>query len=246
MNRFFYVILSALLLPASVMAQNVKKDIRSGNKAYDEGAFQDAELNYRKALENVEGDNQTALYNLGNALYRQDNFDAASGSWAMAADQYESPGKKANAAFNLGNAMMKTQKYPEAISSYKEALRNNPGHDDARYNLEYAKKMLKQQQQDQQNQDQQNQDQQNQDQQNQDQQNQDQQNQDQQNQDQQNQDQQNQDQQNQQQQQPQQQEISREDAQRMLEALKQGEKETMEKLNKKKVKASRVKIEKDW
>ena len=32
----------------------------------------------------------------------------------------------------------------------------------------------------------------------------------------------------------------------MLEALQQGEKETMEKLNRQKVKASRVKIEKDW
>ena len=50
-----------------------------------------------------------------------------------------------------------------------------------------------------------------------------------------------------QQQQPQPKEISKKDAERMLQALKNGEKETLEKLKKARAaKAQRVKIEKDW
>ncbi len=247
MKRILFI--TGILLIAvslSLFGQNTRKDIRSGNRDFREGDFQQAELKYRKALEEPDKNKVSALFNLGGAQYRQENYEAAQGSWAMVADQAESHVQKSEAAYNLGNSLMKSQDYEKAVALYKEALRKNPGFEDARYNLEYAKKML--QQQDQQNQDQQNQDQQNQDQQNQDQQNQDQQNQDQQNQDQQNQDQQGQDQQEQQQQEQQQQEqqISKEDAQRMLEALQQSEKETMEKLNRTKMNASKVRIEKDW
>ena len=271
MKKLYIVFISILAFSLGnyCEAQNVRKEIRSGNKKYTDGNFQDAELSYRKALENSDNKEPDALYNLGSSLYQQENYEAAAGSWAMTADQVSSKKEKSEALFNLGNSLVKNQKFDEAVAAYKEALRQNPKDKDARYNLEYARKMLaqqqQQQQQDQQNQDQNKdkdkqdkedqQDQQNQDQQDQqnqdqqDQQNQDQQDQqnkdqqDQQNQDQQ--DQQNQDQQDQQKQ-PQPQQISKEDAQRMLEALNQDEKETMEKINSKKVKATRVKIEKDW
>ena len=239
MKRFWVILITIFgFFSFGLQAQNARREVRLGNKEYLNGEYQEAELFYRKALEDPQNFKDEALFNLGNALYRQDNFDAAGGSWAMAADLAVEKNQKSQAFYNLGNSLMSKQEFEKAIQAYKESLRKNPANEDARYNLEYAKKMLKQQEQ--QNQEQQNQEQQNQEQQNQEQQNQEQQNQEQQNQEQQNQEQQNQEQQNQEQQ------ISREDAERMLEALKQNEKETMEKLNEKKVKATRVKIEKDW
>ena len=124
------------------------------------------------------------------------NAQYMSGQFESAAENY-GQGETVNDLYNRGNALAQQQKYDEALSLYKQALNQEPTHEDSLHNKSIVERLLEQQNQDQQNQDQQNQDQ---EQQNQDQQNQDQQNQDQQNQDQQNQDQQNQDQQNQEQQ----------------------------------------------
>ena len=48
--------------------------------------------------------------------------------------------------------------YSQCIEAYKQSLRNNPNDDETRYNLALAQKMLKDQQQQQQNQNQQNKD----------------------------------------------------------------------------------------
>merc|ERR1712065_74522 len=71
------------------------------------------------------------------------------------------PDQKAEVFHNLGNSFLEAEKYQESIEAYKNALRNNPRDMDSKYNLEYARKKLEeQQQQDQQDkEDQQNQDQ---------------------------------------------------------------------------------------
>ena len=161
----------------------------------------------------LEGDDPLARYNVGTARLSQEDPQAAPflESAANGAAQAENLDLASDANYNLGNARFAAEDLPGAIEAYKQALRQNPGFEDAKHNLELAQRKL-QEQQNQQDQDQQNQDQQ-QDQENQDQQ-QDQQNQDQQDQqdqeqqqdqqDQENQDQENQDQQDQEQQQQQQ------------------------------------------
>ena len=67
--------------------------------------------------------------------------------------------KKAKAYHNLGNTFMQQQDYQKAAKQYKDALRNDPSNENARYNLAYALDKLKNQQNQNQNQDQQNQDQ---------------------------------------------------------------------------------------
>ena len=51
--------------------------------------------------------------------------------------------QKALASYNLGNVYMKEKKYAEAVSAFKDALRNDPADDESRYNLALAKKLLK-------------------------------------------------------------------------------------------------------
>jgi Ca-activated chloride channel family protein len=50
------------------------------------------------------------------------------------------------ARYNRGNALAKLGKYQEAIASYQAAITQQPGHEDAKHNLDVLKKMLEDQQ----------------------------------------------------------------------------------------------------
>jgi Ca-activated chloride channel homolog len=248
-------IIAILLLVGSVSAfgQKERKFIRQGNRLYkkavensdstkiDSVNFAKAEIDYRKALDKKPGDFKSQ-YNIGNSLFKQKK-------WAESSSQYEqilesaSKEEKGKAWFNYGNSMLAQQKLDESITAYKNALRNTPKDLEAKYNLEFARRMKQKQQQQQKNKDQnkdnkdQNKDQQKKDQNKQDQ------NKDQQKKDQQNKDQ-NQDKNQQQQQQP---KISRQNAEQMLKALQNDERQTQEKVKKAEaLKAKSSRPDQDW
>ena len=158
----------------------------------------------------------------------------------QAAGTTKDPIEQSKAYYNLGNSYLKSEKYQESVDAYKMALRQNPKDDDARYNLAYALAKLKAQQQknNQQNKNQQNKNEQNKDQQKKDQQQQ-------KNQDQKKDQQQKQDQQQQEQKKSSQLKISKEEAERMLQALKNQE-QKLQKKNAKKFDATGGKPEKEW
>ncbi len=167
-----------LIYTTSVFAQKENKYIRSGNNLYEDQKYKEAEVDYMRALEK-NPESFKGQYNLGGALYKQENYKDASDLYNNLTSMTPDKEEQANAYYNLGNSLLKAQKYPESIAAYKNSLRLNPKDEDAKYNMEFAKKMLKQQQQQKQdeNKDQENKDdqQQKQDQQKQDQQQQDQQ-----------------------------------------------------------------------
>ncbi len=216
-----------------VHAQSERSLIRDGNRSYKENNFTDAEVKYKKALEKNK-DLPQGLFNLGDALYKQGRFDEAANQFLRASSKNDDAAAKSGMYHNLGNALLKEKKLPESIASYKEALKLRPNDLDTKYNLEYAKALLKQQQQNKNQQKESKQDKQK-DKQNQD-------KQDQQKQDQKKEEQQNKEEQRQAQQKKQQ--ISKEDAERILEALKNEEKDVQKKLHKKV--PARVRVEKDW
>ena len=225
---------------------------RLANEKFKEAAaqYQEAEISYRKGMA-VSKNFPQANYNLANTLYRQEKYEEAGNAYKTMAEQKgNDKSLQAKAFHNYGNSLLKQEKYKESIEAYKNALKLQPDDKDTKYNLEYArKKMVQQQNQDQQQQNQQNQDQQ--DQQNQQnqqqQQKQDQDQQDQQNQQQkQQQQQQKQDQQQQEQQQQQQQQKQQQDK-RQLDALQQNERQTQKKVAEEEMKkGGKAKQEKDW
>lgn len=238
----------------SLFAQKENKFIRSGNDLYAEENYKDAEVDYMKALEENPGSNK-GQFNLGDALYKQESYEDAAKIFNNQTELLSDKNQRSDAYYNLGNSLLKANKFPESIDAYKKALRNNPKNMEAKYNMEYAKKKLEQQQnKDDQNKDNKDQDKKDQDKKDQDKKEQDKKDQEKQDQEKQQQDQQqdkknqqgeNQDQNKQEQSQPQQ--ISKKDAQRMLEALKNNEKKTLEKLKLQKMKAGNTKkVEKDW
>jgi len=242
----FIVIILFLLFGSVSMAQQAKSYIKKGNDLYKQQKYKEAETNYRKSVEknpdSQKGKNLEGNFNLGDALYKQKKFaDAGAQFNQLAGATNNNKALTAAAWHNLGNSFLENKKLEESIDAYKKALINNPKDDETRYNLAYAQeKLKKQQQQDKQNKDNKNQDKKNQDNKNQDDKNKDNKN----NKNQDNKDKQNQDKKDQQQKQPD--KISKEEAERMLDALNNNEKQTQDKLKNKKLKGAKLNITKDW
>ncbi|MFN3560903.1 MAG: tetratricopeptide repeat protein [Chloroherpetonaceae bacterium] len=219
-------------------------------------------------------DKKEAIFNSGNALYRMNKFDDAEADYRKIAENNTlAPSLRADALYNIGNSYFTRAKdlqgeqkeamLKNAIKHYKESLKLNPNDLQAKQNLELAKALLKQEEdkkqgnnkndkQDQdknQNDKNQNQDDKQNDKNNQDQQNNKDKQENQQNQNQQNQN--NQDNQNKPKDQQQEQQgkqggaqISKADAEKLLDALKQDEKQMLKKYLMKK--SNQTKYEKDW
>jgi len=253
-NRKLFLLMT-ILLPAVAQAQQDKKSILQGNEYYRQQQYDEAAAAYQRSLGNNGLESVVGNFNLGAAWYKQKKLDDAIQQFTDIAGSATDKTLKAKAYHNLGNALLESQKLEESIEAYKKSLLNNPKDDETRYNLAYAQEKLKQQQQ-QNNQDQQN-DKKDQDNKDQNQKNKDQDNKDQDNKDP-DQDKKDQDQNkdnpndkndsdngknDQQQSQPGQ--LSKADAERLLEAMNQEEKNTQEKLKKKKG-TGQGKVVKQW
>jgi len=223
---FSLPLLFGLILAEQAGAQSVRSLVNRGNDLYRDGKYTDAEVNYRKALEK----DQALLpgkFNLGNALHKEGKLDDAIKQYEATLQSGTPAATRAKAHYNIGNSYLKQQKYQEAIHSYVESLKLSPDDFDAKYNLSYALRMLRQQQQ-QNKQDQKQNDRQQQ----------------QQKQQQQQQQEQQKKQQDQQQQQRQEKRISKADAQRILDVLKNNERDVQKKLRARP--AARPRTDKDW
>ena len=235
MTKKFYI-LSLLLVASAVQVfaqQKTDRDyLRSGNKLYNDSLFIKAEVDYRKALE-INPKSTDAMFNLANALLMQQKAQEAMEQYQSVSKIEKDKEKLAQIYHNMGVMLQSAKQLPQCIEAYKESLRNNPKDDETRYNLALAQKQLKDQQQNQQNQDQQQQQQeQKEDKQDQ-------------NKDQQEQEQKDQQQQNQQQQQQNKNEMSKENAEQLLNAVMQDEKNVQDKV-KKQIQIQGKKLEKDW
>ena len=235
-----FAVAGLLLLFSQAYCQKEKTQVRGGNRDYNKGKYHAAEINYRKALD-IKPLLNEAEFNLGNSLYMQENYSEAALSYLATAERSSDNKIKASSFYNLGNCLYSAEKYGEAVEAYKESLRKNPT-DEARHNLELAKKMLQQSGQDKQKSDENQESDEKQDQEDGDSQQDDKNSEKSEQQQQQSQE----GQQDGEQQEVQQIEISEEDAERILEAMKNEEQETMMKVLEQKNKGQKVKIDKDW
>lgn len=242
--RYILLIISLCMAVGSYAQRTDRDFVRRGNKLYADSLFVKAEVEYRRALD-VNPQSMEAMYNLGNSLLAQQKAEEAMKQYQAAASLIPAGGrniavadedkmKLAQIYHNMGVLLQSSQQLDACIEAYKSALRNNPRDHETRYNLTLAMKQRQQQQQEQQqNQDQQNQDQQKEE--------------EKQEQEQQNQQEQEQQEQQEQQQQPQeQQDMSKENAEQMLNAIMQDEKEIQEKVQKAMQEVQPRRFEKDW
>jgi tetratricopeptide (TPR) repeat protein len=224
----------SLLLTTSLMVygQGEKKYIREGNGKYKDSKYAESEIAYRKAIDKNKTSSD-AVFNLGDALYKQKKYEDAGKQFLDNSQVTVNNRKKSNSYYNLGNSMLNNNKIQESIDAYENSLKLNPANKEAKYNLAYAQDLLKQQQQ-QQNQKQQDKDNKKDNKKNDQNKNQDQNKKQDTGQNEKN------DKNQKQNQQPQQQSISKDDAQRLLDAIANDEKNVQEKV--KLAKAAKVKV----
>lgn len=150
--RFLYI-LFLCCVAGQISAQEAEDFIRKGNESYKAGDYKNAEVEYKRAESNKELDYITS-FNQGDALYKMERYEEAQTAFEKAIKSTGDKKEQANAHYNLGNTYLSQQKPSEAVNSYKETLKLNPKDAQARYNLSLAKQMLQQQQQQQQQSDQ--------------------------------------------------------------------------------------------
>jgi Ca-activated chloride channel family protein len=193
--------------------------IKDANELYEKGKYKEALSAYTEA--GADNPQHPILnYNIGNVLYKTGRFENA-------VEKYNIASGFNSSIYNIGNSLYKMKKLQEALAAYKQAIIKNPDDLDAKFNYEYTSRLLQQQnQKGNQKQDQQKKD-------------------DQKQKDKQKQDQKDKKQGDQQQTKEEQKQIDPKQAESMLQALQQKEKDLMKKLQKEKqVKVPKTK--KDW
>ena len=249
MRRHLITVALIALAVSGARAGKLEDAVEKGNKDFTAGKYKEALEQYQIA-ETERPESPELDYNIANALHEEGQYEEAVDRYTKALNS-DDVNVTADAYYNLGNTQFRMGDYQKAIEAYQQSLQLRPGDMNAKYNLELSRRLLKDQMQSQQqDQNQQNQQQQKQDQQQQQQQDQ----QDQENQ-QQNQEQQqaqqadeNKDQKEPQDQQSQQQveekPMSKEDAERILNALADDEKDVQKQIKRKVVGGDYV--GKDW
>lgn len=141
----FWLICLLTGLYGTIYGQEEKKFIRQGNGQYSDKKFAESEVSYRKAIDKNKMSTD-AGFNLGDALYKQNKYEEAGKQFLDNSVAMTDNNKKSASLYNLGNSMLNNKKVQESIEAYKNSLKLNPGNKEAKYNLAYAQDLLKQQQ----------------------------------------------------------------------------------------------------
>ena len=154
----YMVVALLLLVCGEVSAQQMRERglVRKGNREFKREQFEKSVDSYQRALQH-DSTCFEAKYDLASALYRTERYDKAEKTLlSIVGDSTRTELERGEVAYNLGNTQFAQQKYKEALSSYRQAMRCNPNDEDAKFNYAFTKRLIQQQeqQQQQQNQDQ--------------------------------------------------------------------------------------------
>ncbi|MDI6641014.1 MAG: tetratricopeptide repeat protein [Elusimicrobiota bacterium] len=121
----------------------VRGKIKKGNKLFYEKKYEEATEQYRDAQ--IKKPNSEIInYNLGNALYKQENYNDAIAEYNRSL-KLKNKDMKSKIYYNIGNTQYRLGNYDDAIKYYKKSLDLNPKDEDAKFNIQFIlQKALKQ------------------------------------------------------------------------------------------------------
>lgn len=148
--------LGTLLAVVLVTTAGVFGGVERGNRLFRAGRYAEAVEAYRSALENGT-DTPVLRYNLGTALLKLGRYGEAEEQLRAALKAVE-PATRENVYYNLGNRYLEEARgnpgsessralYDAALEAYKQALRLSPSDTDAKWNYELALRERERQQQ---------------------------------------------------------------------------------------------------
>ncbi len=142
--QLILITILTVLQTEMVLAESVDSNIQTGITEYRQQNFDQAEINFSNALKE-KPDSPELNYNLANSHYKTGKFEEALKSYSDAASSETTPDLKQNSLYNSGNALFRMGKLEESIEAYKKVLEMNPGDMDAKFNLEFARLKLREQ-----------------------------------------------------------------------------------------------------
>ena len=101
MKRYICIILALLLGVTFTYAQSERKSVRHGNRQFRKEQWQQAEIDYKKALV-ADSTSAAADYNLGNTYYRMENFQEADRYYKAGLDSLSKGARGADVYHNMG------------------------------------------------------------------------------------------------------------------------------------------------
>jgi Ca-activated chloride channel family protein len=148
-------IFAVTLTPCLVQAQYF--DIRKGNSLFEKEQYDEAKALYEKALKE-KPNLPEASFNSGSVDYRKKSFLDAAKVYSDVAENATDNKIRSQAYYNAANAYYKQSELPEvtanpeqkkqllqqSVANYKKSLAMNPADRDAKENLEFTKALLKQ------------------------------------------------------------------------------------------------------
>ncbi|TVQ68311.1 MAG: tetratricopeptide repeat protein [Balneolaceae bacterium] len=144
MQRLLLALLAFLFFTASSLS-----DARKANSAFERGDYREAAALYRQAIMQ-DPDNPRLHFNLGNALYHLGEQDQAFEAYQRFQSLTELQQEQSLADYNKGRMLTDQERYEEALDHFRQALIRNPADTDAQYNFELASRRLQEQQEQQQ------------------------------------------------------------------------------------------------
>ena len=133
------VVILVICSPSVVFSQSNAELKREGNREYMNENYRTAEQKYRQAIESQS--RADVMYNLGNSLYQQGEYEQALPYFLDAAENLESSELRSMAYYNLGNALFELNQYEGALNAYKKSLLENPQNAKARNNFLFTKQL---------------------------------------------------------------------------------------------------------
>ncbi len=109
--------------------------------AYRQGDYDKAIELYIELLAE-DADDKNIKFNLGGAFYKKGTLNSAKSGFEDALS-FEDPIARSKAYYNLGNTLFKMNKPEKSLEAFKYAMKFNPDDEDVKFNYEFVKKMLK-------------------------------------------------------------------------------------------------------
>lgn len=141
----YFFVLIMFSTPFVLDAQKTSGLLYDGNRLYAGGNYGAAAEKYRAALK-TDVSNENALFNLGNALFKQKKFAEAEKYYTELSRTKADDDLHSKALYNLGVSFINQGKLAEAAEALKQSLLLHPEDEDARENLQKVLNELKKKQ----------------------------------------------------------------------------------------------------
>jgi tetratricopeptide (TPR) repeat protein len=145
----FFILTSVLTTDISKISK-INKAKSNGEAAYANGDYEAAIAAFKLLTDSLDVREDPILLNLANAYFMQSDTSNALKYYALVTGS-EDRTLQSLAYQQLGVIKQQQNKHQEALTDFKASLKSNPGNEDARYNYELLKKLMKDQEQEQQN-----------------------------------------------------------------------------------------------